>query len=79
MNDGSNWGVNGTKFIRHRQHQTVKHQTNRHYVDHVCNWVLKMEKNAFDRWPSVKHVYFSAYAVIHGTEAANKMLSEVRK
>lgn len=78
MEDGSNWGVGGTKYLRHRQHQTVKQPTNRHYVDHVCNWVLEFAKKGFRKDPSVNHIYFSAYAVIFGTDAANKMLSEAR-
>lgn len=61
-----------------RKHQTVRKPTNRPAVDHVCNYVLIKAKDEFYRKPSVKHVYYNAYLVIFGSEAAALMLADAR-
>jgi hypothetical protein len=80
MEDGSNWGVGGTKYLRHRQHQTVKQPTNRHYVDNVCDWVLNSSEAAleFESKKSANCIYMDAWTVIFGTESALKLLHNVR-
>lgn len=66
-----------------RKHQSVRKPKNRHHVDSVCNYILDTEHNDFystsGERPSINHVYFDAYAVIHGLEAAMIMLRNAQE
>lgn len=62
-----------------RKHTTIHKPKNRWQMDRVCEHVMKTSKWDFESKPSLDHIYFDAYAVYYGTDAAFKMLNETRE
>lgn len=61
-----------------KQGQTVAKPHGRHHVDSVCRYILETEAKDFNENPSVKHVYYDAYAVLFGVATAGEMLRRTR-
>lgn len=61
-----------------RKHQTVRKPKNRWRIDAVLQYVMEKEIGSFQKKLSTAHIYYQAFAIYYGEEAAIGMLARKR-